>query len=263
MKHELIKSLEEISLKAGEYLLVSQQKLDILTVEEKTANQLVSEVDVNTEKMIVAHLSKDFPEAGFITEEGTSAQNEKELHFIIDPLDGTTNFLHGLGVYCTSIAAVYKNELVAAAIYVPVTKEMFTATKGDGAFLNGISIAVSKTDRLSNSLIATGFPYYNFEGKENYIKSLDFYMQNTRGLRRMGSAAIDLAYTACGRFCAFFEMHLSTWDVAAGILIIEEAGGKVSKFNGDKRDWSGKEIAASNKNLNKDFVAVLQKHFTN
>lgn len=262
MKEKLLSSLKQVAKLAGDYLLNAQSSLEQIVIKEKELNNLVSEVDVNTEKLIVTYLKERFPEAGFVTEEATVHKEKKNLHFIIDPLDGTTNFLHGLEVYSVSIAAVLNKELIAGVVYVPARKEMFSASLGNGAFLNDQIISVSKSNSLSNSLIATGFPYYDFQGKDSYIKSLDYLMQNTRGLRRMGSAAIDLAYVACGRFCGFFEMHLHPWDVAAGILLIEEAGGKVSDFSGKNRNWSGKEVLASNPGIYENFKKVLQKSFS-
>jgi myo-inositol-1(or 4)-monophosphatase len=263
LKERVLKSLMNVAKEAGLYLMESQKKLNLIEAQEKTPNQWVSEVDVNAERLIVDFLKQAYPEAGFITEESTVENKAKELHFIIDPLDGTTNFLHGLDLYSVSIAAVYHNSLIAGVIYVPSRNEMFSAMLNGGAFLNEQPIKVSKSSSLRNSLIATGFPYYNFKGKKEYIACLDYYMQNTRGLRRMGSAAIDLAYVACGRFCGFFEMHLHPWDVAAGILLVEEAGGKVSDFKSNSRDWSGREIVATNKGIYSEFQKVLISEFSN
>lgn len=262
-KEKLLDAIKQAAMQAGIHLLSGQQQLKDLVVTEKSSNQLVSKIDVETEKIIVAALLRIFPDAGFITEEQTIATAAKPLHFIIDPLDGTTNYLHGLDLYSVSIAAVLNGQLTAGVVYVPSRNELFSAIQGKGAFLNDQRISVSASNKLKDSLLATGFPYYNFEGKEAYIKSLDYLMQHTRGLRRMGSAAIDLAYTANGRFCGFFELHLQTWDVAAGILLVQEAGGIVSDFAGIEGDISGKEILASNPSIYAVFKSVLANNFGN
>lgn len=258
---KVIAQIEEAALRAGQYLMEAQQDLDNVNIVEKTANQLVSEIDVKAEEIIVTQLKSIFPEAGFVTEENTVENERKPLHFIVDPLDGTTNYLHHLDLYSVSVAAVYNDSLIAGVVYVPTKNELFSAVKGQGCTLNGEKIQVSNSSILKDSLIATGFPYYNFSKKTEYIQCLDYFMQNTRGLRRMGSAAIDLAYVACGRFCAFYELHLNTWDVAAGILLVEEAGGVVSDFKNQRNDWSGIEIAATNQSIHSEFIAVLRKNF--
>jgi myo-inositol-1(or 4)-monophosphatase len=261
LERQVMHSLKDIALDVGSYLLSAQQKLQDIDVNEKSLNQLVSEVDVSAERQIVAFLKEEYPDAGFITEESTVEQKSADLSFIIDPLDGTTNFLHGLDLFSISIGATFKNELMAGVVYIPSRNELFMAYKGGGAYLNSERIQVSTSQNLKDSLLATGFPYYNFDGMDSYIQSLNYLMQNTRGLRRMGSAAIDLAYTACGRFCGFFELHLHTWDVAAGILLIQEAGGVVSDFKGNVGDISGLEIIASNTGIYKEMRSVLEERF--
>jgi len=260
-KQKVSFAINRAAQEAGRFLLEGQQKLAQISVLEKSPNQLVSEMDVDAEKQIVQLLQEEFPHAGFITEEDTIEQKKAELSFIIDPLDGTTNFLHGLEVYSVSIGAVYQNELIAGAIYIPARNELFHSIKDQGAFLNNEAIHVSNTPQLKDSLLATGFPFYAFKEMDAYIASLSDLMKQTRGLRRMGSAAIDLAYTAQGKFCGFFELNLHPWDVAAGILLVQEAGGKVSTFNGTEGDWSGAEILATNGNLHAEFQSVLSQYF--
>lgn len=254
-------AIQEAARLGGAFLLESQKEIASIQIKEKSKNQLVSEIDVNAEKIIVKALQNKYPSAGFITEEDTITHKKSELCFIIDPLDGTTNFLHNLPIYSVSIAATFQDELIAGVVYIPASQELFHAVKGNGAYLNNHSITVSQSQLLSDSLLATGFPYHAFEGMDAYIRSLEYLMQNTRGLRRMGSAAIDLAYTACGRFCGFFELNINTWDVAAGILLIQEAGGKVSTFNDQGSALSGKEIVASNPSINKELKRVLVNNF--
>lgn len=257
----ICRQIELAAKKAGDLLIQFQHDLGNLKIQEKSANQLVSEADIQAEKLIVQELRTTYPMASFITEEDTANQAVNDLCFIIDPLDGTTNFLHGLDLYSISIAATLKDSLIAGVVHIPSRNQLFRAVKGQGAFLNNEPIFVSKSSTINDSLLATGFPFYAFDEMDNYITSLSYLMQNTRGLRRMGSAAIDLAYTACGKFCGFFELNLHTWDVAAGILLVQEAGGKVSTFKGVEGDLSGKEIMASNSTIYSEFKSILNRNF--
>lgn len=238
--------IESACRKAGQFQLTHFRSVKPGQITDKGLNQLVSFVDIESEKMLVEDLGKLTPGCRFITEEDTSTGDASgRFTWIIDPLDGTTNFLHGLGAFSISVALYENGAPVACAVYIPVWNEMFTASRGHGAWLNGEKIQVSDADSLKNSLIATGFPYYDFGHMQQYLSALHLLMKNTHGLRRMGSAAIDLAYTACGRFEGFFEYGLSAWDVAAGVLLIEEAGGKVSDISGGNDYIFGREILAS------------------
>jgi len=231
-------------------------------VELKSVNQLVSYVDIETEKRLVQGLSEIIVNAGFITEENSIENNaNKEWTWIIDPLDGTTNFVHSLPIYSISVALMHHNEIVAGIVYEINRDELFYAYKNGGAFLNDKRIFASQTSSLDNSLIATGFPYYDYSKVKPYMECLDFFMQKSRGLRRLGSAAVDLAYVACGRFDAYFEQSLSPWDVAAGSLLVLEAGGKVCDFNLQNNHVFGKEIIASNSNLWEEFYPPIQKAY--
>ena len=244
----------------GSYIRSEAEKFDYNVVEEKGLNDLVSYVDKTAEQQLVDGLSKILPEAGFITEEGTAGHTSEMFRWIVDPLDGTTNFTHGLPIYAISVALMDGNELVSGVVYEINKDEMFHAFKNGGAFLNGEQIEVSKRAKLSESLLATGFPYYNFEQMESYLKILNEFMQTTHGLRRMGSAAVDLAYVACGRFEGFFEYNLNSWDVAAGCLIIKEAGGRVEDFQGGDNFIFGKEIIAGGKVID-EMQSVITKYW--
>jgi myo-inositol-1(or 4)-monophosphatase len=235
-----------ISIVVGQYMAAEQQKLRPGQVEIKALNSLVSYVDKTAEEKLVVALAQMLPGSTFLTEENTVEQGNGEWQWIIDPLDGTTNFIHGLPVYGISIALRHRDEIVLGVVHAPALRETFTALKGKGAALNGRQIHVSANEKLSDSLLATGFPYYDFDRLEQYIKSLQHFITQTRGLRRMGSAAIDLCFTACGRFDGFFEYSLSPWDVAAGGLIVQEAGGMVYDFQGGDEWLFGKEIIAGN-----------------
>lgn len=226
----------------------------------KGTNDLVSFVDQQAESKLKAGLSAIFPEAQFIAEESDSTYDEvgNGYYWVIDPLDGTTNFLHGLPVYAVSVGLIYNKQPILGMIYEPNQNEMFCASKGNGAFLNDKSIHVSTAETLSTSLLATGFPYYDFSYQDRYLDLLKELMQKSHGLRRMGAASIDLAYTACGRFEGFFEANLKPWDVAAGKIIIEEAGGRVTNFSGGEDViFSGEIIGAGP--VFDEFLATLQR----
>jgi myo-inositol-1(or 4)-monophosphatase len=205
---------------------------------------------------------KILPEAGFITEEETIEKSaDKEWLWIIDPLDGTTNFLHSLPFFSISVALQHRGKTVMGLVCEVNRRELFYAIKNEGAFLNGKKISCSSTEKLTDSLLATGFPYYDFGRREAYLKLLGELMPKSRGIRRLGSAALDLAYTACGRFDAFFEYSLAPWDVAAGAFIVEEAGGIVTDFTGGDNYLHGKEIIATNRGINKEMSELLMSHF--
>lgn len=231
-------------------------------IHDKSLNQLVSYVDIEAEKMLVSGLQKVCPEAGFITEESTVTHSQSLAYqWVIDPLDGTTNFLHKLPVYAVSVGLIHEGVPVLGCIYEPNRGELFLAWKSGGAYLNGERISVRQGIQLKDSLLATGFPYYEFDKMQSYLQVLDQLMKQTRGLRRMGSAAVDLAYTACGRFDAFFEYNLSPWDVAAGICIAQEAGAIVTDFKGGNNALFGKEILAATPSLHRDLIQLLTQKF--
>jgi myo-inositol-1(or 4)-monophosphatase len=204
--------------------------------------------------MIISRLRDLVSGAGFIAEEGTNQTKGDSYNWVIDPLDGTTNFIHGSPPVAVSIALVYDNVPVVGVIYEIWLKELFYAWKGSAAFLNGKEISVSETQRLNDSLIAVGFPYHDHNQMKSFMNTLDHFFVNTHGVRRLGSAATDLAYVACGRYDGFYEYNLSPWDVAAGALIIERAGGKVTDFSGGNNYVFGKEIVAANSNIHEVFL---------
>lgn len=230
-------------------------------VEYKGFNDLVSYVDKTSEEILVNGLQKLIPEAGFITEENTLTLKDRDYVWIIDPLDGTTNYVHGIPCYCVSVGLIHKQQLILGIVHEVNLDECFYARKGGGAFLNGEKIKVSSTPSLSNSLVATGFPYHDFRQMNEYMEVFDFCMKNTQGLRRLGSAAVDLVYVACGRFEVFYEYGLNPWDVAGGAFIVKEAGGTVTDFNGKDDFIFGKEIIASNSAVHTEFQKVVGKSF--
>jgi myo-inositol-1(or 4)-monophosphatase len=231
-------------------------------IQYKGTNDLVSYVDQQAENRLKTGLSQIFPAASFIAEESATGHEDigDGYYWVIDPLDGTTNFLHRLPVFAVSVGLIYKKQPVLGIIYEPNRDELFYASQGQGAFLNGKAIRVSSADRLAKSLLATGFPYYDFSYQDRYLALLKSLMQKSHGLRRMGAAAIDLAYTACGRFEGFFEANLKPWDVAAGKIIMEEAGGRVTNFSGGEDVIFKGEIIGAGP-IFEEFLSTLQEHW--
>ncbi|SEI42998.1 myo-inositol-1(or 4)-monophosphatase [Dyadobacter sp. SG02] len=232
-------------------------------IEYKDLNNLVSYVDKEAEKLLVAGLKEILPEASFITEEGTTGQepDPEALNWIIDPLDGTTNFIHGIPVYCVSVGLARGKELLVGVIHEPSLNEMFYGWQGGGAWLNGKNIKISTVPTLADALIATGFPYYRFEKQKRYMYILELLMQKTHGIRRMGAAAVDLAYVAAGRFDGFYEYNLNSWDMAAGTLLIKEAGGIVTDFKGGDNYLFGGDIIAAAPGSHPELVQVISENF--
>ncbi|MEY4525421.1 MAG: Inositol-phosphate phosphatase [Bacteroidota bacterium] len=243
----------------GQWILQQSSQFTSSDIIYKGTNDLVSFVDQQAEAKLKLGLSAIFPEAQFIAEETSSnyAEVGDGYYWVIDPLDGTTNFLHKLPVFAVSVGLIYQKQPILGLIYEPNRDELFTAAKGNGAHLNGKPIRVSSEKFLSKSLLATGFPYYDFSYQDRYLDLLKELMRSSHGLRRMGAAAIDLAYTACGRFEGFFEANLKPWDVAAGKIIIEEAGGMVTNFSGGQEViFTGEIIGAGP--IFSEFLGTLQ-----
>ncbi|HEX8549291.1 MAG TPA: inositol monophosphatase family protein, partial [Cytophagaceae bacterium] len=239
---EVCNQVIELATETAVFLRTECENFDLSKIEHKGARDLVSYVDKEAEKKIVKRLSEILPEAGFVTEEGTVEQATNGLRWVIDPLDGTTNFLHKLPPFSISIALLDDEEILVGVVYEVNLKECFHAYKGGGAFMNGKVINVSPIPTLEESLIVAGFPY-NVEDKvDAYFEILKEMVKTTHGIRRLGSAAVDLAYVACGRFNAYFEFNLKIWDIAAGILIVREAGGTVTDFTGGNGFLYGKEL---------------------
>jgi myo-inositol-1(or 4)-monophosphatase len=258
---QLTDTVIEIAKEAGEFIRQQRKTFSADKIEFKGLNDMVSYVDKTAEQMIVARLEKLLPEAGFITEEKTINKTGERYNWIIDPLDGTTNFIHGLPVFSVSIALQEEDELVSGVVYEINLDECFYAWKGSAAFLNGRIIKISDNKTLGESLLATGFPYYNFEKQQSYIRLFTELMQSCHGLRRLGSAAVDLAYTACGRFDGYYEYNLNPWDVAAGILIVRQAGGEVVNFKGGNECLIHRELLATNGKITGEMLSAIQKYF--
>ena len=247
----------KLSKQAGEFIRSERSRFSVGKVEVKGKNDFVSYVDKGSEKLLVDGLSRLLPESGFIAEEGTSSIKGDEYNWVIDPLDGTTNFIHGIPCFAVSIALMRNEELVLGVIYEVNLDECFYAWEGSKAYLNGEEINVSKAATLADSLIATGFPYYDYSKMDAYLEVFKVFMKNTHGLRRLGSAATDLAYVACGRFEGFYEYSLQPWDVAAGAFIVQRAGGRVTDFSGGKNFIFGKELVAGNEACFDEFLTAV------
>ena len=261
MLQDITAKVGSLAKTVGNFIQAEAQNFNRDSVEVKSFNQLVSYVDKTAEEKLVEGLKQIMPEAGFITEEATIATEQKEYMWVIDPLDGTTNFIHQLPIYSISIALLHNNIPIIGVVFEPNRHELFYAWKDGGAYLNGHKITVKQNNELSKSLLATGFPYYDFNLMQRYLNTLQAFLRTTRGMRRMGSAAVDLAYVACGRFDGFFEYGLSPWDVAGGIVLVREAGGKISTFSGTDDAIFGKEIVAASSQIYDDFYAVIHKGF--
>ncbi len=258
---QITKKTCEAVAKAAQFIQQESKRFDKSVVEYKGLHDLVSYVDKTAEEILVNEFRNILPSAGFITEELTVSKSNNELQWIVDPLDGTTNFIHGLPCYCVSIGLMENNQLQLGIVHEINFNETFYCWKNGGAWLNGKRISVSSTNKLQHALLATGFPYTNYSRMEEYMKVFDFCMRNTRGLRRLGSAAADLAYTACGRLDGFFEYGLNAWDVAGGALLVEEAGGVVADFSGEIDFIFGHEIVACNKAVFDEFMEMIYASF--
>jgi len=250
----------DVARSAGKFIAEERKYFDATKIETKGLHDLVSYVDRTSEQRIVAGLKEVLPESGFIAEEGTSDRKGERFNWVIDPLDGTTNFIQGVPVYAVSIGLLDNNELVLGVVYEVGRDECFYAWKDGGAYMNRKPIHVSDRNDIQDALLATGFPYNDFSKLEGYIEFLKWTMTNARGVRRLGSAATDLAYVACGRFDAFWEYDLKPWDVAAGALIVKEAGGKVTDYKGGDNYLFGREVVASNGLLDELILEKIEEY---
>jgi len=253
---ESLKVAEEASRIAGEML---RRNIDSSKeIVYKGAVNLVTDFDKRSQDVIFSHISSRFPDHDFLAEEDLCEQRGSEFRWIIDPMDGTTNYAHNFPIFCVSIALEWKNTVVCGVIYDPMRGEMFSAISGKGSVMNGQRIHTSATGDLDKSLLATGFPYDVRESEVNNIDHFANFATRVQAIRRCGSAALDLCYVACGRFDGFWELKLSPWDVAAGILIVEESGGHVTDFQGETASIYGKDLLASNGLIHEQMIQILK-----
>jgi myo-inositol-1(or 4)-monophosphatase len=249
--------VKSLAAETGSFILNEQKRFTSDDIQSKGIHNYVTYVDTTSEEKLVKGLRILLPEAGIIAEEGTTQVKGERYNWIIDPLDGTTNFIHGLPPYAVSLALTDKDEIILGVVYEITSGECYYAWKDSPAFLNGREIKVSTADKVSKSLIATGFPYTNFDRIDPFMHSMRYFMKNSHGIRRIGSAAIDMCYVACGRFEAFYEYGLQPWDVAAAGLIIQQAGGNICDFKGGNNWLFGKEIVASNHAIYDEFRDII------
>lgn len=247
---------------AGEYIVRASDRIHLIEISEKGSNDFVTEVDRAAENIIIKLLHKTYPDHSFLAEESGESGQANEYCWIIDPLDGTTNFIRGIPHYAVSIACQYQGKIEHAVVYNPITREEFTASRGRGAQLNGRRIRVSARNQLDGALLGTGIPFHNHQNDKlpGYLSTLGELAQQVAGIRRAGSAALDLAYVAAGRFDAFWEMGLQPWDMAAGLLLVQEAGGLVSDFEGGNRYLETGNIVSGNPKCFKHVLKVVNQY---
>ncbi len=253
--HKFLEAARVSARQAGEML--KRHQTDVREITFKGSVDLVTNFDKQAQNQIVEFLSTQFPHHDILAEEELSLEKGSEYLWVIDPLDGTTNFAHGFPVFCVSIALMKDGEILLGVVFDPTRDEMFQAVKGAGASLNGEAIVVSSTEELDKSLLATGFPYDIRTSTRNNLDHFADFAVRAQAVRRCGSAAVDLCYVACGRFDGFWELKLAPWDVAAGVLIVMEAGGRVSDFSGNPMDIFGEEIVATNSYIHGEMIDVL------
>jgi myo-inositol-1(or 4)-monophosphatase len=253
----LCSKVQKIAIQAGMFLKSERERFDVFRVEEKSAHNYVSYVDKESERCLVNQLHNLLPEAGFVTEEDTVAYQHETYYWVIDPLDGTTNYIHNMAPYCVSIALCKADEILLGVVYEVCRDECFHAVKGGKAFLNGKEIRVSEVSALDKAFIGLGLPYSSEAYKPVALRLLDCLYGHAGGSRVLGSAAVELCYVACGRFEARIEAFLGSWDVAAGGLIIMQAGGKLSDFSGGNKWTSGEEVIGSNGLVHGSILSIM------
>ena len=247
----------EVVKETGKFITREKEGFMISSIESKGTHNFVTHVDKGAEEKLVKGLSELLPASGFIAEEGTGKEEKGSFNWVIDPLDGTTNFIHGSPPYAVSVALMNGNRILLGIVYEITNGEIFHSFLEAPAYLNSEVIKVSNVGKVSDSLIATGFPYSSYGRMEPFMKTLDHFFLNSHGVRRLGSAATDLAYVACGRYDAFYEYNLKPWDVAAGAFLVQQAGGKIGDFRGGEDYLFGGEIVASNDKIFNEFQQAV------
>ncbi len=261
--HPMLRKAIEASRLAGEAIRHYANQVQKLDVENKAHNDFVTKVDREAENIAIRLLQRAYPDHAFFGEETGKQGPDSDYEWVIDPLDGTTNFLYGIPQFSVSIALKYKGRLSVGVVYDPLRDETFAAARGEGATLNGRRIRVSERSSMQNALLGTGIPFRTNQNLDLYLQTLKVLVPDTAGIRRPGSAALDLAYVASGRFDGFWEFGLNEWDIAAGVLLIQEAGGLISDMHGNNTDMSTSNVLAANLKVFKEMLkrlhAVMQK----
>jgi myo-inositol-1(or 4)-monophosphatase len=259
--HPMLNTAVKAARRAANVIIRASRNLDVLQVREKAAHDFVSEVDREAEQVIISTLHEAYPGHAILAEE-SGGSGTSEYRWIIDPLDGTTNYLHGFPQYCVAIALEHRHVVTQAVIYDPTRNDLFTASRGRGAYLNETRIRVSKRTQTRLGLVGTGFPFKELAHMEPYMGMLRDIMKATSGVRRAGSAALDLAYVAAGRLDAFWEIGLAPWDIAAGSLLITEAGGYVGDLEGNEGYMLSGNVVAANPKLFVEMLKLIAPHLT-
>lgn len=247
---------------AGDVILRNMDNLDRLTIEVKAQNDYVSQVDLKAEETIISTLQQSYPDHSFLAEESGQSSNNSEYQWIIDPLDGTTNFLHGFPQFAVSIGLQYKKRMEVAVVFDPVKNELFTAARGKGAQLNNKRLRVSSQKGLKGALLGTGFPFKQPQHLDTYLATFKSVHNDVAGIRRAGSAALDLAYVAAGRLDGFWEIGLNSWDIAAGVLLVREAGGIVTDFSGEGNYLETGNVFAAGPKVYQPLYETIKPHLT-
>jgi myo-inositol-1(or 4)-monophosphatase len=260
LMHPMLNIAVKAARRAGQIINRASLDLDRIQISKKQHNDFVTEVDKASEAAIIETLNAAYPDHSILAEESGETDRESEYQWIIDPLDGTTNFIHGFQYYCVAIALAHRGVVQQAVVYDPTRNDLFTASRGRGAYLNERRIRVGKLDRLSDALIGTGFPFRDGQGLNGYMRLFSEMTISCAGLRRPGAAALDLANVAAGRLDGFFEQGIHPWDVAAGSLIVTEAGGLVGNYTGESDFLFQNEIVAANPKVYAQMIKILDPH---
>ena len=257
--HPMLNTAVKAARKAGSIINRASFDIDKLTIRKKRQNDFVSEVDEAAEEAIISVLRDAYPDHGILAEESGRTDTKSDYVWVIDPLDGTTNFLHGFPQYCVSIGLPHKGKPTQAVVYDTNRNELFTASKGVGAYLNDRRIRASRADKLEDALVGTGFPFREVGHLDDYLRMFKNVTKGTSGIRRPGAAALDLAWVACGRIDAFWEIGLSPWDMAAGALLVREAGGLIGDLDGNEGFMDSGRVVATNSKLFSAFLQLLKQ----
>lgn len=257
--HPMLNVAVKAARRAGQIINRASLDLNLLKVSKKQHNDFVTEVDKAAEAAIIEILRQAYPDHAILAEESGDSGNASEFQWIIDPLDGTTNFIHGFPYYAVSVALAHKGIVTQGVVFDPTRNDLYVASRGGGAYLNERRIRVAQRDRLADALVCTGFPFRSTDGVDAYQVLFGKMVSACAGLRRPGAAALDLANVAAGRFDGFFEQGLSSWDVAAGALLVTEAGGLVGNYTGDAEFLNGREIVAGNAKQYAQMVSILRE----
>lgn len=260
--HPIVNIAVKAARLAGNFILRGQEDIEKLTIIEKAPNDFASQIDRNAEEIIIETIKKSYPQHTILAEETGHMPNDSDITWIIDPLDGTTNFLHRFPQFCVSIAVKQQDKLLHGVIYDPIRDELFTASRGNGAQMNGRRLRVSNLEKMDKALLGTGLPYREFDNFDEYFSYFKALIPQCAGIRRAGAAALDLAYVAAGRLDGFWELGLKPWDIAAGALLIQEAGGWITTLEGNSDFLYASSILAATPKIHQLMQELYRTHFS-